>query len=178
VEALARKVIDVHALTDRPLGVTTNVGLVSGGRSVNTVAPTASGEIDFRFAADEDGERVAASIRAILERPEAVNPSSGHDVTGHVEPGGGLLWPTLTPTPESRRLSALVSDAVAEVGLRGEGIARGGASDAAHAAAAGVPAICGLGPVTSGIHTDSEHTSVAAVGTAVRVAARVISRLA
>lgn len=177
IEALARKVVDVHALTDHERGVTTNVGLVSGGRSVNTVAPRATGEIDFRHRTTEDGEGTAAAIRAILERPEDVS-ASAPPVTARVRRGGGVLWPPLVPTDASRRLSALVGQVSAELGARAEGISRGGASDAAHAAAAGVPAICGLGPVTHGIHTDEEHTSREAVSFSARAAAALLVRLA
>ena len=38
IEALARKIIALHGLTDRETGVTANVGVVEGGVSVNTVA--------------------------------------------------------------------------------------------------------------------------------------------
>jgi len=39
IEELARKVQAIHALTDLERGITLNVGLISGGQSVNTVAP-------------------------------------------------------------------------------------------------------------------------------------------
>ena len=43
IEELARKIQAIHALTDLERGITLNVGLVSGGQSVNTVAPWAEG---------------------------------------------------------------------------------------------------------------------------------------
>ena len=61
--------------------------------------------------------------------------------------------------------------------IAAEAITRGGASDAAHAAAVGVPAICGLGPVASGIHTDEERTSVGALRRSAVVAAALLCRL-
>lgn len=177
IEALARKIGDVHALTDRGRGVTTNVGVVQGGRSSNTVAPAASGEIDFRFQDAADGEATAARIREIVERPERVNPDVDTPVTGRVDAGGGVLWPPLEPTLASGRLSELVIRASAEWGIRAEGISRGGASDACHAAAVGTPAACGLGPVSQGIHTDAEHTSVAGLRRATEVLASVLATL-
>lgn len=177
IEALARKVIEVHALTDRASGVTTNVGIVSGGRSVNTIAPAAHAQIDFRYLTAEDGERTAEAIRAILEREERVNPDLDRAVTCSIEPGGGALWPPLLPTDESMALSKVVCDVTAALGLKAEPIERGGASDAAHAAAMGRPAICGLGPLSHGIHTDAEHTSIPALGNAVVIAAGVIAAL-
>ena len=37
---LAHKIVAIHALTDLKRGVTLNVGLVKGGQSVNTTAPS------------------------------------------------------------------------------------------------------------------------------------------
>ena len=49
IEELARKIQAIHALTDLERGITLNVGLVSGGQSVNTVAPWSEGQIDLRY---------------------------------------------------------------------------------------------------------------------------------
>ena len=46
---LAHKIVAIHALTELDAGITLNVGLVSGGQSVNTVAPSAEGQIDLRY---------------------------------------------------------------------------------------------------------------------------------
>ncbi|HCA93012.1 MAG TPA: peptidase M20, partial [Alphaproteobacteria bacterium] len=46
---LARKVQALHALTDLDKGITINVGLVSGGQSVNTVAAHAECGVDIRY---------------------------------------------------------------------------------------------------------------------------------
>ena len=54
IEALARKIVALHALTDRATGVTTNVGLIEGGVSVNTVAPFAKGRLDVRYPKGTD----------------------------------------------------------------------------------------------------------------------------
>ena len=42
IEELARKIVALHALTDLTKGTTVNVGLISGGQTVNTVAPWAA----------------------------------------------------------------------------------------------------------------------------------------
>ena len=177
IEALAIKVREVHALTDYESGVTTCVGLVAGGRSVNTIAPNASGEIDFRFSTNASGEEASERMRGILERVEHPNPGNELEVRSELEAGGGVLWPTLEPTDASLALSARVLAVTKRLGWEAEAISRGGASDASNAAAVGVPAICGLGPVTHGIHTDEEHSSVAALGRSVRVAAGLLAEL-
>jgi glutamate carboxypeptidase len=177
VEALARKTIEMHALTDDARGITTNVGLVHGGRAANTVAPEARAEIDFRYRTWDDGLATWARLSEIALRPERVNPRVDTPVTAEIEPGGGALWPPLRPTPESLRLSRLVVGVSGALGFEAEAITRGGASDAAHAAAAGLPAICGLGPVASGIHTDDERSSVSGLRRASVTAAALLSSL-
>jgi len=177
IEGLARKILDIHALTDDARGITTNVGLCGGGRSANTVAPDAEGEIDFRYQTAEDGEAIASRLREIVERPEAVNPRLATPVTGTLEPGGGALWPPLLPTPDSERLSRLIVEVSSGFGVKAEPISRGGASDAAHAAAVGVPSICGLGPLTAGIHTDDEHSSASGLERSSLIAAGILLAL-
>jgi glutamate carboxypeptidase len=51
---LAEKIVKIHALTDLKRGITTNVGLVKGGQSVNTTAPSAEGQIDLRYVKPTD----------------------------------------------------------------------------------------------------------------------------
>ena len=53
IEELARKIQALHALTDLDRGQTVNDGLISGGQSVNTVAPNAECQIDlYAFNSD------------------------------------------------------------------------------------------------------------------------------
>jgi hypothetical protein len=51
---IAHKIIAMHALTGMRRGITVNVGLVKGGQSVNTTAPSAEGQIDLRYVEPDD----------------------------------------------------------------------------------------------------------------------------
>src|SRR3954463_15395838 len=62
IEELARKTIALHAITDLTRGTTVNVGLVSGGQTVNTVAPWAKCEIDLRYVTPADREDAMGKI--------------------------------------------------------------------------------------------------------------------
>ena len=64
IEEIARKIIALHALTDRGKGVTLNVGVIEGGQTVNTVAPSARGEVDLRFIVPADRAAAMAQGRA------------------------------------------------------------------------------------------------------------------
>src|SRR5215813_3139897 len=67
IEELARKTIALHAITDLTRGTTVNVGLVSGGQTVNTVAPWAKCEIDLRYVTPADREDAMGKITKIIE---------------------------------------------------------------------------------------------------------------
>src|SRR3954454_10257172 len=68
IEELARKVQALHAITDLERGITLNVGLVSGGQSVNTVAPWAEAQIDLRYVSAPDRDDAMARVSSIIER--------------------------------------------------------------------------------------------------------------
>ncbi len=65
IEALARKIVDLHKLTDRQAGITANVGTLRGGMSVNTVAAHAMAQLD------------AYSPREPLARARGRRPAQG-----------------------------------------------------------------------------------------------------
>src|SRR4051794_7886869 len=96
IEELARKIQAIHALTDLDRGITLNVGLVSGGQSVNTVAPWAAGEIDFRYVDPADKDDILARIAAIVGH--SFVPGTGAELTVK-----GEFLP-LTQSPAAQRL--------------------------------------------------------------------------
>src|SRR3954453_17075502 len=62
VEELAHKIQAIHPPTAIDRSITLNVGLVSGGQSVNTIAPWAGGEIDVRYVDPADKDDILARI--------------------------------------------------------------------------------------------------------------------
>jgi glutamate carboxypeptidase len=67
IDALARKILALHALTGCEPGITVNVGFIQGGMASNVVAPLAGAHVDLRFTADNDVDAVMARIQAIIE---------------------------------------------------------------------------------------------------------------
>ena len=63
---LAHKIVALHAITDIPRGTTVNVGLISGGQSVNTVAPAAECQIDLRYITPPDRADAMRRIEEIV----------------------------------------------------------------------------------------------------------------
>jgi glutamate carboxypeptidase len=148
IDALCRKVLELHALTDYDSGTTFNVGLIEGGQSVNTVAPWARCRLDVRFktmAAMAEAER---AIAAIVERTHVEGTSAR--ITGR-----GTFLP-LEETPEGDALFALYRDAAAGIGLGLDREYTGGSADSGFTAAVGTPTLCGTGPVGLNSHQPEE----------------------
>ena len=116
---LAHKVIALHALTDLDRGITVNVGTISGGQGVNTVAPYATGEIDLRYVRAEDRACAGAgrrhhgcTHRARHDRRMGNRgrvPADG-DVAGRANACSTFMW-----TSPPVRVSRLVPNSLADV---------------------------------------------------------------
>src|SRR3546814_8700809 len=68
ISEMAHKIIALDELTDQEAGITVNVGLVSGGLSVNTSAPSAKAGIDLRVFNLEQRESMVGRIRCICNK--------------------------------------------------------------------------------------------------------------
>ncbi len=155
IEELARKIVRLHALNRPGDDFTVNVGLVSGGQSVNTVAPNASAELDIRYFAAGDRDRILGLVRAIVEDNEVAGTSASMNVYGE--------FPPLNQTPASKALFRHYQASARSLGIELDGQFTAGASDSGFAAAAGAPVICGLGPVGGGYHSDSEYVELRSI---------------
>lgn len=76
IQALAHKVIKLHALTDYAAGITTNVGLISGGTSSNTVAPSATAKLDVRFVELRQWDEILSAVQSIVAEEELPGTSA------------------------------------------------------------------------------------------------------
>lgn len=147
IEALARKIVKLHALTDHADGVTTNVGVIEGGMSRNTVAPWACAQLDVRFVSGAQRDRLYADIEAIVAEQELPGTS-----------GSLTLSSAFLPLEErmSEVLFTRYRSHAAMLGFAVEGEFTGGCSDAGFTASLGVPTLCGVGPVGAKMHTEEE----------------------
>ncbi len=148
IEALARKIVDLHALTDKTTGVTANVGTIRGGVSVNTVAPYAAGQLDVRFTIDVDREQLHRRIQNIIEGQALAC------TCGRITHEGRFL--PLFQTDASRALLAVYAQAAAELGFAVEGEFTGGSADSGLTASVGAPTLCATGPLGAHAHTPEE----------------------
>jgi glutamate carboxypeptidase len=169
IEELARKIQAIHALTDLDRGITLNVGLVSGGQSVNTVAPWAEGQIDLRYVDPGDKDDIMARISAIIERSFVAGTRAELTVKGEFLP--------LTQTPTAKRLFELYVDAAATTGFQTAGEFTGGCADSGFTAAMGTPTLCAVGPVGGNAHTPEEFLRIDSLVPRAQACARAVLRL-
>lgn len=155
IEALARKVLQLHRLTDDNVGTTVNVGLISGGSSVNTVAPHAAASIDVRFRTAEAMEDVKARLSAIIEAVDVPGTCA------HIRQQRYFL--PLVQSAPSRALFESYVDSAASLGFAAGGEFSGGSADSGFTAAAGIPTLCGTGPVGGKVHTPDEWLKVSSI---------------
>jgi glutamate carboxypeptidase len=169
IEEMARKIQAIHALTDLDRGITLNVGLVSGGQSVNTVAPWAEGQIDLRYVDPGDKDDIMARISAIIERSFVAGTRAELTVKGEFLP--------LTQTPTAKRLFELYVDAAATTGFQTAGEFTGGCADSGFTAAMGTPTLCAVGPVGGNAHTPEEFLRIDSLVPRAQACARAVLRL-
>lgn len=147
---LAHKIIQIHALTDLTKGITLNVGLVSGGQSVNTTAPYAEGQIDMRYVDPKDRATVMAEIERIVATPSVPGTRAVLTIKGEFVP--------VVQSEASRALFEGYQAAAKQAGLTTlQGEFSGGCADSGFTAAVGTPTICGVGPVGGLAHTPEEY---------------------
>ncbi|WP_458097309.1 M20 family metallopeptidase [Roseomonas sp. WA12] len=166
---LAAKVTAIHALTDLARGITLNVGLVSGGQSVNTVAPSAQLQIDLRYVEPADREEVMGKIHDIVGRSFVPGTRAAMTIRGEFLP--------LTQTPAAARMFEMYRSAAGESGLSITGEFSGGCADSGFTAAMGAPTLCAVGPVGGKAHSPEEYLEVSSLVPRAQALARAILRL-
>ncbi len=169
IEELARKIIALHAITDLTKGTTVNVGLVSGGQTVNTVAPWARCEIDLRYVTLADREAAMGKIERIIGASNVPGTSATLDIAGEFKP--------LVEGPENKRLFEHYAACAKDLDLAIEGEFTGGCADSGFTAAVGTPTVCAVGPVGGKAHTPEEYLVVDSMVPRAQTLALAVARL-
>lgn len=170
IEALARKTIELHALTDLETGVTVNVGVVQGGLTLNTVAPSAHAEFELRYIDQRHRDEYMARIEKIVATEHVPGSSARLTITGEFLP--------LVQTEASKAIYGIYDSAAASLGVHFGEEFSGGCSDAGIPCSLGVPTICGTGPVGGGSHTVEEYIEIDTLLTRAQTLAIAVLRIA
>src|SRR5947209_2041645 len=169
IEELARKIIALHAITDLTRGTTVNVGLISGGQTVNTVAPWAKCEIDLRYVTPPDREAALGKIARIVAVSNVPGTSATFEIAGEFKP--------LVQGPENKRLFEHYASCAKDLDLKVEGEFTGGCADSGFTSGVGTPTICAVGPVGGKAHTPDEYLVVDSLVPRAQTLALAVGRL-
>lgn len=160
IRTIARTILEIEGWTDYKRGITTNVGLVSGGTGVNVIPEHARINADVRVVDPES----AAEMEARYRRLKSLEP----DVTLKIT--GAMTRPPWSRDAATDLLLAKAQAVAKQFGLSLETGARtGGGSDGNFTAAMGIPTLDGLGVDGEGAHTLHEHLLVSSIEPGVRL---------
>jgi glutamate carboxypeptidase len=154
IKEMARQILAIEAMTDHTRGVTTTVGLVSGGTAPNVIPQHCYATIDLRVRDDAAGREFEAKILGLAP----------HEAGVKVEVTGGMNRPPFEKTPQIDALFRHAQALARGIGFPLEHTSMtGGGSDGNFTAALGVPTLDGLGIDGDGAHTEWEHGFVSSI---------------
>lgn len=152
ISEIANKIVALDQLTDIDQGLTVSVGLISGGQSVNTSAPSARASIDVRVKDLEQREQVMGRIRCICNKNFITGTLSSLNVIGEFKP--------FVPSAESQKLFELYRDTMQSLGHKTEQEFSGGCADSGVTSSLGCVTLCATGPVGGKFHTPDEYMEI------------------
>lgn len=169
IEELAQKIIQLHRLSDYEKGFSVNVGIVEGGNTVNTVAPSAVAHVDVRFSDMEQAVWLENQIYDICAVPDVEGTT--------IEVKGGIERPPMVKNDQTIQLLEVIKSVGSELGITIKDMATGGGSDASFTSAKGIATIDGLGPIGGNAHSEEEYLEVESLIERTELLAKVIHRL-
>jgi len=169
ITEIAGKIVALSRLTDLEQGVTVNVGLVQGGQSTNTVAPSAECGIDVRFITNDQRDYLIDAIRQIAENTTVAGTSAQLTLKSEFLP--------MVQTAENQALADVYLSSATEAGLKIDGEFTGGCADSGFTSSLGIPTLCGLGPVGGKAHTADEYIELNTLYERAQVLADTICKL-
>ncbi len=168
IREAARQILRIENMTDYGRGVTTTVGMISGGSAINVTPQHCRFSVDLRVATAADGDAYETALLGLAP----------HDSDVRVTVAGGMNRPTYERSPGTVRLFEHARGLAAELGFDLEDVPRvGGGSDGNYTAALGVPTLDGLGIDGAGAHTLHEYGVVSSIVPRMRLVARLLETL-
>jgi glutamate carboxypeptidase len=165
---MARQVLAIEAMTDYARGVTTTVGMISGGTAPNVIPEHCRITADLRVRDAAAGREFEAKIFGL----------QAHDPDVTLKITGGMNRPPYEKTPEVMALLAKAQACARELGLElFDTEMTGGGSDGNFTAALGVPTLDGLGIDGDGAHTHWEHALISSIEPRLRLMQRLMETL-
>ena len=144
---LSKQIQKLQALNAPEKGTTVNVCTIKGGTTSNVIPEFAEMEVDVRFTALSEAERILGEIQTLESFDSRVS----------LEIEGGLNRPPLERSEKIIELYEKAKKIAFEMNYEFGETQVGGASDGNFVAALGVPVLDGLGVTGDGAHTLREY---------------------
>lgn len=168
IREAARQVLAIEAMTDPARGVTTTVGLISGGTAVNVVPRNCRFTVDLRVATAADGATCETALLGL----------TSHDPDVTVMVTGAMNRPSYERCEGTGRLFDRARALATEAGFDLREVPKvGGGSDGNFTAALGVPTLDGLGVDGDGAHTLDEYALLSSIPPRRRLMERLLETL-
>jgi glutamate carboxypeptidase len=168
ITAIAEIVLAIEDMQDAARGITTNVGLITGGTARNTVAEECAIEVDLRFCDMTSASEMEAKIKAL----KSSRPGIATTVTGKItrppferERGGELIFAKAAAIAKEIGFALVTAPRV------------GGGSDGNFTVAMGIATLDGLGVDGDGAHTNYEHMLFSSIEPRTRLLQGLMERL-
>jgi glutamate carboxypeptidase len=145
----------VAAMPHTGEGLTANLTILKAGSRENIIPEDAEGQVNVRARVPADFDKVEAALKTSALKTEI--PDTKVTVTHNT------AYPPLPVNPATEALAARAKAIYAGLGMTLGTGGNGGASESALAAAAGTPALDGLGPVGGGFHSEEEFVDLRTV---------------
>ncbi len=160
IRAMARTILEIEGFTDYQRGITTNVGLVTGGTGVNVIPEHCRINADCRVVDAASATEMEARYRAL----------KSHEPDVSLKISGGMTRPPWARDAATDLLLGKAQAVAKAFGMTLEtGPRTGGGSDGNFTAALGIPTLDGLGVDGEGAHTLEEHLLVSSIEPGVRL---------
>ena len=168
IRAMAEVILQIEGFTDYKRGITTNVGLVSGGTGVNVIPEHCTANADLRVCDLEAAAEMERRFRALRASDAGVE----------ITVTGGIHRPPFVRGPHVEALFAKAVAVAERMGVRleSDGLS-GGGSDGNFTAANGIATLDGLGIDGDGAHTNHEHLLYSSIEPGTRLMAGLMETL-
>lgn len=165
---MSHKVIALQALNDLKHGTSLNVGLITGGTSVNAVPEACEVQIDIRYTERPRLEKLLEDVKEVCAKPVIDGTSTELTISS--------ISDVMETTEPILSLFDHYKKTAEEISYPGtlHPIKVGGWSDASLAASEGVPVICGLGAKGEFNHSSREYMETASLVPRAKLAAAAV----
>ncbi len=150
IEDVAQKIIKLHALNDFAAGILINVGYISAGTELaNSIADYGKMKISVKYKTRKQQDEILPIVEKICNTPDV----SG--ITLKLTKMEAYFDPS-EETKETTEVINLIKEQAKKLGFDLMDVHTGGEGDIGFTSTAGIPCVCGMGPIGGSLHSPME----------------------